>query len=173
MSLAEYGNQLLETRSVWYNGTAALRQGQPLFYLDDAATSINLPDATSGGNPVAKNTRIGQVVDGINATGAHLSMFAGIPSDAHVGLTGPRNIDIIQPKKGDVVQVEVSNYAAITKNVTYLVPQIANSDADAFEAKATPVAVDTTFLALQTVAVNAGTPGTSDARSVIWAICLK
>lgn len=173
MSLVEYGNQLIETRSVWYNGTAALRQGQPLFYLDDAATNIVVPDTLSSGNPVAKNVRIGQVVDGINATGAHLSLFAGIVSDAHVGLTGPRNIDILQPKKGDVILIEVENFAAITKNVSMLVPQTANSDNDAFETKATPVAVDTVFLALQTVAVNAGTPGTGDTRSVIWACCIK
>lgn len=172
--LAEYGVQTYETRTVWYAGTAALRQGQPLFYLNDAGSGMNLPDATSSGNPVAKNTRIGQVVDTINATGAHLSMFAGIVSDANVGQTGPRFIDIIVPRHGDVLQIEVDNYAAITKNVTYLVPQTANSDADAYEAKATPVAADgSVFLALQTVAVNGGTPGTSDTRSVIWGFCIR
>lgn len=171
--LAEYGAQLIDTRSVYYNGTAALRQGQPLFYLNDAATGVNLPDATSGGLPVGKNTRIGQVVDGINATGANLSAFAGIVSDAFVGMTGPRYVDILLPKHGDVIQIEVENFAAITKNVTLLVPQTANSDADAFEAKATPVRADgIVFLALQTVAVNAGTPGTSDTRSVIWGLCV-
>lgn len=175
MSLAEYGAPLLETRSVYYNGTAALRQGQPLFYLNDAATGIKVADALQAdGTLYPKNVRIGQVVDGINATGAHLSAFAGIVSDAYVGQTGPRYVDIVLPKHGDVLLIEVDNFAAITKNVTFLVPQTANSDADAYEAKTTPVAVDgSVMLALQTVAVNAGTPGTSDARSVIWAICIR
>lgn len=175
MSLPEYGVQNYNTRTVWYNGTAVTRQGQPLFYLDDAATGIKLPNATQAdASFYPKNVRIGNVVDGINATGAHLSAFAGIVADSHVGIAGPKYIDIICPVHGDVLQIEVENFAAITKNVSFLVPQTANSDADAYETKATPVAADgSVFLALETVAVNAGTPGTSDARSVIWGLCIR
>ena len=179
--LAEYGSQLLETRTVYYNGTAALRQGQPLFYLDDAATGIKTPSATqSDGSLYPKSARMGQAVDALGATGANYAAYAGIVSDAYVGQTGPRYIDIVMPKKGDVLQIEVTNRDTIAKAVSTTVgslltlPGTNASNTPAYGVKATPVVADgSVFLALEAVTQNAGTPGTDDVRSVIWALCVR
>lgn len=191
MSLAEYGAPLLETRSVYFNGTYALRPGQPLFYLNDAASGVHVADALdTSGNLYAKTTRIGEVVDGYNggvgvstttvvsttlATGALLTQFAGIVSDAHVGLTGPRWIDIVVPQKGNVLLIEIDNGAAITKNTSLLVVNgTGSSNAVAYEPKATPVVADSSvFLALQSVSTNPNTPNTNDLRTNIWALCVR
>jgi len=87
----------LDKRGVYYTGTVTLVSGQPLCFVayDNASlkgygNEVEIPTSANQGN------------------------FAGIVHDESVGLTGPCYISMIVPRPGDVVEVLVSNGAAVT-----------------------------------------------------------
>ena len=111
----------LDKRRVYYTGTVTLVSGQPLCFVayDNASlkgygNEVEIPTSANQGN------------------------FAGIVHDESVGLTGPCYISMIVPRPGDVVEVLVSNGAAVTVGellkLNYAVPTATASNYGAFDA---------------------------------------
>lgn len=98
MGLVQYDNQEYRVQRVYYTGTAALETGQPLCYQESPATaSIEkaFPFDVEVPNSSNKN------------------FFAGIVPPTENGTVGPAYIDIIVPQPNDILQVRVSNIAAV------------------------------------------------------------
>lgn len=122
MSLAQYnGKTQLERKRVWYRGTTALKLGQAVNYSADD-TNAPLPTSLGGGSaPDPSQIERGQVVE--DPATANLGGFAGIVDsfpgkDAITGLVIASWIDIIVPRKGDIVDLYSS--ANATKLSTVL-----------------------------------------------------
>lgn len=75
----------------YYTGTDTLQSGYALCY--DTAASATATD---------EKTRLGQAV--LKPATAHLKAFAGIVHPSSAGKTGPCFVDIIVPRRGDIIQ---------------------------------------------------------------------
>lgn len=83
----------------YFTGTDTIVAGQPFCYQESPATG-----SSTKGFPFdveIPNT-------------ANQRVFAGIAAPSAVGITGPDYIDIIVPQPGDILQVMVSNGAALS-----------------------------------------------------------
>lgn len=105
---ASNNNQVIET--VFYGGTATLKQGEALAYDND---DTNAP--VSSTTVDRKNLRGRRVVDPATAV---LNGFAGLVDESSGGVVGPAYVNIIKPRRGDVVQAMCKVNA--TKNATFV-----------------------------------------------------
>lgn len=157
MGLAQYnGEGLAETKVVYYNGTATLKAGEIVCYDDsDTTAPVTLPAGSLTTPPTSailpRNLRGRQVVD---PTTANLYAVAGVVSPESSGVVGPGWINLIQPRRGDVVSIY--NNVNCTAGTTVLGPANGTRTAGSIS--------DSTFnfaalaVALQTVD-NSGTAG--------------
>lgn len=90
-------SQPYDVRTVYYTGSLPLQAGQPLCYQETAA-----------------GTTRGLSMDVEMPNGDNEAIFAGIVHPESVGVTSPRKIKIIVPHRGDILDVLVSNTAAVT-----------------------------------------------------------
>lgn len=152
MSLAQYnGKTQVDRKRVWYGGTTALKIGQAVAY-DTSDTTAPLPISLIGGttSPDPSQIERGQIV--ADPATALLGGFAGIvdsqPNKDATGAVVASWIDIIVPRKGDVVDVWSS--ANATKNSTIL--GITNAGANNLVSVSdSTFNVDVVAIALQTV----------------------
>jgi hypothetical protein len=112
MSLVQYdGKQVYNIKRVWYNGTSKLIEGQAICY-DVLTGNAVLPVSLGGAGASPTYLELGQVVtDPATAT---LLTFAGVvastPSNPASAIAngighGPGWIDIIQPARGDIIDL--------------------------------------------------------------------
>ncbi len=91
MGLPQYNaSQDLATRTLWYSGTDTLREGYVLAYKNDATLTDADPKLRLGSNVVKPAT-------------ANLKLFAGIVAESSDGKTGPCFVDVIVPRKHDIL----------------------------------------------------------------------
>lgn len=102
---ASNNNQVIET--VYYGGTGTLKQGEALAYdTDDTNAPVSSGNtlSTGPGSLVAtQNLRGRRVVDPATAV---LGGFAGIVDESSAGVVGPAYVNIIKPRRGDVVKAQ-------------------------------------------------------------------
>lgn len=107
------GSQDLSIKSVWYAGTSTLQEGMVLVY-DTDDTNAPVSPAVGDLSPTSRrNLRGNRVVD---VTSALTGGFAGLVAAGSGGKTGPAFIDVIVPKRGDVVNCWTK--VSMTKNST-------------------------------------------------------
>lgn len=104
MGLVQYATQLFQTATVRYVGTSTLREGQILCYQENAP----LPDASLTDD---RNLEQGNAVEDLNTD--NVAFFAGIVSESSVGRVGPGNVDILIPRPGNLIKVEVDGTADV------------------------------------------------------------
>lgn len=109
------GSQDLYIKTVWYAGTQKLSQGQVVVYDNDDTLAPLVPVAGDLSASSRRNLRGNRVVDPVSTIKAG---FAGL---LYVGMTavGPAFIDLVVPRKGDIVPVSTKVNA--TKNSTVLI----------------------------------------------------
>lgn len=122
MSLTQYeGKTQQERKRVWYAGTTALKVGQAVHYGNDD-TLHPLPISLIGGSTVIDPPQIERGQSVVDPATANLGGFAGVvdslPLRDSAGTVVASWIDIIVPRKGDVVDLWSS--ANATKNSTIL-----------------------------------------------------
>jgi hypothetical protein len=103
MSLVQYnGKTTHERKRVWYNGTTTLKPGMAVCYEIVSANAV-LPTSLGGAGADPSYLELGQVV--VDPATATLSTFAGIVDTppARTGVAGW--IDIIIPRKGDIIDL--------------------------------------------------------------------
>lgn len=113
------GKTQLERKRVWYGGSTDLKIGQAVAY-DNSDVTAPLPTSLGGDGADPSQIERGQVV--VDPATAVLGGFAGIvaskPKKNSAGTVVASWIDIIVPRKGDIVDVWSS--ANATKNSTVL-----------------------------------------------------
>lgn len=157
MGLPVYNQQNLRIERYFYTGSLTLRSGQPMNFQESPATAsstrgfpfdIELPNAD---NNLA---------------------FAGIVAESSDGVVGPAYVDIIVPQPGDVLQVRVSNLAAIAVGDLLRV----NGDATLTSVTATGspqiTSVSLNQGAFDEMLLDQGTIAVSAAQSVILAAAI-
>lgn len=94
------GSQDLQIRTVWYGGTSQLQEGQALVYDTDDTAAPVAPAAGDLSPTSRRNLRGRRVVD---VTAALTGGVAGLVAADSSGVTGPAFVDIVVPRRGDVV----------------------------------------------------------------------
>lgn len=103
LATAQYGgNQPVATKRVYYGGTTPLKKGQPVCYVEDA----NIFVASDPGVGETDDRGLSRGVQVETPTSNSLKFFAGIVSDGDAGKSEAW-IDIIQPRRGDVLEIRV------------------------------------------------------------------
>lgn len=122
MGLVQFnGSQDLPIRTVWYGGTSTLQEGQVVVYdtSDTTAPVSNSwdPSVDPGPNQISptsnRSLRGNNVTD---VTSALTGGMAGLVAAGSGGKTGPTFIDIVVPRRGDVVNCYTK--VSMTKNST-------------------------------------------------------
>lgn len=145
-------SQDVDTKVVYYGGTATLREGDAMAY-DTDDTNAPITSTTLD----RKNLRGRRVVDPATAV---LGGYAGAVAPSSAGVVGPAFIEIIEPRKGDFAFLWTN--VNCTKNSTVLGITNAGGRTHVSHADAT-LNVDMVAVAMQTVD-RSSTNGTVLAR---------
>lgn len=113
--IGTYNGRDYQITRFYFTGTTTLGRGQSLAFMEVATTSSApiVPNAGSYANAVRSFPFDVKIPDANNHSSTTASVFAGIVAESSVGKTGPGYIDVIVPKPGDIIQVAVSQSAAI------------------------------------------------------------
>jgi hypothetical protein len=100
-----YNQHEYDVRRAYFTGTDTLRLGQPLCWQESPAT--------------ASSTK-GFPFDVEIPNSGNIGNFAGVVGPSSVGFTGPGFIDVVIPRKGDILQVLVGHYTVTNLTTSHI-----------------------------------------------------